>query len=486
MQATCIFSQRIDAVWPIGYDCCLAPYFSTTDLDFRSGNLLVNPVSRSINLSSTNASITDSSGNILFISNGAYIFNAANDTMLNGNNLNPGYYRDSYQDHGLNIVQGMLVIPSLSEPNQYIIFHSTSDDYINTAVSFNLYSTIIDMSLDGGLGGVILKNNILFTDSLVPGRITACRHSNGRDWWIFVHKVFGGDVFEFLYTPFGFYGPWIQTLGTYRNVGYGHFCFNPQGTKVAYYDAVHGLDVADFDRCTGNFSNQYNLTINDSDNTGGGIAFSASGKYLYACNSTHMYQYDTWQSNLDSTRILLGVYDNFVDTPNHHIFPTTFFLPQLAPDNKIYVSATNSVRYMHVINSPDSAGLAADFCQHCINLPGFNFLTVPNFPNYLLGADTTSLCDTIFNDIEVRQLLSKPLLFPNPANKSFYVFYETENNYWVEIYNIMAQLVMKKEFSSGENKKEIDVSDLTNGIYHCVLKDKKNSVLFSEKIIVAH
>ncbi|MBL0031612.1 MAG: T9SS type A sorting domain-containing protein [Bacteroidetes bacterium] len=486
MQAACIFSQRIDAVWPIGYDCCLAPYFSTADLDFRSGSLLVNPVVRSIDLSTTNVSAADSSGNLLFVSNGAFIFNAANDTMLNGNNLNPGYYRDSYQSGGLNLIQGMLVIPSLTDPNQYILFHSTSDDYINTGISFYLYSTVIDMTLDGGLGGVVSKNNVLFTDSMVPGRITASRHANGRDWWIFVHKVYGGDVFEFLYTPFGFYGPWIQSLGTYRNIGYGHFCFNPQGTKVAYYDAVHGLDVADFDRCTGNFSNQYNLTINDSDHIAGGVAFSSSGRYLYVCNRTHMYQFDTWQSNLDSTKILLGVYDNFVDTAVSLSFPTAFYLPQLAPDNKIYISAINGVRYLHVINYPDSAGLAADFCQHCISLPGFNSFTIPNFPNYLLGADSISLCDTIFNGIEVQQLFSSPIIFPNPASSTVRIYFKTNKKFIVQIYDILGKEILKTEVMENGIEREIDVRTLPNGIYQCMIKEEETSVVHFEKIIVSH
>jgi hypothetical protein len=39
------------------------------------------------------------------------------------------------------------------------------------------------MTLDNGLGAVVSKNNILFSDSLTMN-LFACRHANGRDWWL--------------------------------------------------------------------------------------------------------------------------------------------------------------------------------------------------------------------------------------------------------------------------------------------------------------
>jgi hypothetical protein len=48
-------------------------------------------------------------------------------------------------------------------------------------------------------------------------------------------------------------------------------------------------------------------------------------------------------------------------------FATTFYLAQLAPDGKIYINSNNGVSYLHVINNPDSLGLACDVCQHCVD-----------------------------------------------------------------------------------------------------------------------
>ncbi|HRF38555.1 MAG TPA: hypothetical protein PK198_07190, partial [Saprospiraceae bacterium] len=71
-----------------------------------------------------------------------------------------------------------------------------------------------------------------------------------------------------------------------------------------------------------------------------------------------------------------------------------FYLAQLAPDGKIYINSNNGVRYLHVINQPDSLGLACDVCQHCVELPSINALSLPNFPNYRLHHLEGSPCDT--------------------------------------------------------------------------------------------
>lgn len=67
------------------------------------------------------------------------------------------------------------------------------------------------MNLNGGLGSVISKNYILINDSMNVGKIAACKHGNGRDWWIVIHRVNTNRFFKFLLTPYGFTGP-FKTL----------------------------------------------------------------------------------------------------------------------------------------------------------------------------------------------------------------------------------------------------------------------------------
>ena len=40
--------------------------------------------------------------------------------------------------------------------------------------------------------------------------LTAVKHGNGRDWWLFAHKDFSSLMFKFLITPNGIQGPFVQ------------------------------------------------------------------------------------------------------------------------------------------------------------------------------------------------------------------------------------------------------------------------------------
>ena len=214
------FGQGIDNLWLMGYDCCHPPYFHPMNLDFSTGSLVIDTVQRNMNFRETNGEICDKNGNLLFYSNGFYIANAMNDTMMNGSGINPCYFTTLYSD-GLTIPQANLIIPFPDDSMKYYLFHESSDDYVNTYSAFYLYYSIIDMSLDNGLGAVVQKNTILLNDTLVLGRLTACKHANGRDWWLFSHEFLTGNMYKFLITPQGIQGPFIQNLQTVRENYFG-------------------------------------------------------------------------------------------------------------------------------------------------------------------------------------------------------------------------------------------------------------------------
>ena len=460
-----LYSQRIDNVWPLGYDCCQYPDFGAANLTFTSQSMNVNVVQRHQNLNATNASVNDSANNILFTSNGIYIANALDDTMQNGNGLNPSYFTNQHLRFGLTVPQGNLVLPSLTDLKQFILFHNTIDDYLNTGASYKLYYTTIDMNQNGGLGAVVNKNTVLYTDTMTPGRITACRHANGRDWWITVRKFRSLKLIEFLYTPFGIQGPFYGYLSVKRDLNGGQSAFNPQGTKYAYFESYKGLELADFDRCTGQVSNQILCEINDSSVYGAGACFSSNGRILYIATVDHLYQYDTWSTNVDSSRILIAINDNFHDPVTGNL--THFWLMALAPDGKIYISTSSSTPYLHVINSPDSLGVACDFCQHCIALPIVNAFTMPNFPNYLLGAEVGSVCDSLTSSInDLKNLTQDIILFPNPAINLLTVKSSTTKIESITIYNALSQIVESKIEKQKSDQLQVNIEQLEAGFYY--------------------
>lgn len=103
-----------------------------------------------------------------------------------------------------------------------------------------------------------------------------------------------------------------------------------------------------------------------------------------------LIQYDMNAPDLKSSRKILAI-----RSPNPGIFQATYFMPQLAPDQRIYISATNGIQYLHIINRPDEAGTACDFRHQGLKLPTVNQASIPNFPNYRLGPLDGSPCDTL-------------------------------------------------------------------------------------------
>jgi hypothetical protein len=429
-----------------------------------------------MNFSETNGVICDKNGSLLFYSNGVYIANALNDTMQNGSGLNPCQFTTNHTEHGLTIPQANLILPVPGDSTKFYLFHETSDDYGFTYSSFYLYYSIIDLTLDGGLGAVTQKNVVLLNETLVAGRITACKHANGRDWWLVVPEYQSGNFYKFLITPQGILGPYSQNMLTPRDNYFGQAVFSQKGNKYAYYESEGDLDIFDFDRCSGFFYNRLHIDINDSAGAGG-AAFSAKGRYLYISSTNYVYQFDLMATDIPGSQTTIAIYDG-------HYAPfspaaTVFYLAALAPDNKIYINSSNSTTALHVINNPDSAGLACDLCQHCISLPSLNAFTMPNHPNYFLGAELGSVCDSLTNDITSLSIISEYKIFPNPTRENIYI----SNNRVIEIksvnvFNSIGQNINAKYLlNKHANLIEVNTSDLSSGVYFIELLSEKVKVI---------
>ncbi|TAH43865.1 MAG: hypothetical protein EYC69_01550 [Bacteroidetes bacterium] len=427
-----MLGQGVDNLWMMGYN----GGGGGLNIDFYSGTRNVYQSPRNLQFLTTSVTHCNEMGNLLFYSNGIYIANALNNIMLNGADLSPSYYSTNV-GYGLFIPQAALAIPWPENPSKYFLFHNTVDDSV--AYSYRQYYSEIDMSLDGGLGAVVSKNNVLVADTLMYGRLTAAKHANGRDWWVVFHGAKNDEYYVYIVDPNGIHFHAIQKIGGNLFKAQGQVCFSPDGSKFALYDPLNDLHLFDFDRCSGIFSNPIHVSINDSA-AGGGVAFSANSQVLYVSSSTYVYQYDLTASNILSTQTTVAVWDTFY-SPSPP-FATTFYLAQLAPDNKIYLSSTNGVGTLHVIDQPDSLGLDCGVCQHCISLPVFNATTIPNHPNYHLGALGSSICDSLPTGIR------KPLnesedaytVFPNPVRDKLYVRSTTQNqSAEIIIYNSIMQ-----------------------------------------------
>lgn len=391
-----LFSQGINNIWLSGYNCGNVSECGISQINFLSGSPDTTHVPFGMNFLDCNANISDASGNLLFYTNGVYIANANNDTMLNGSGLNPSTYTSQFYSQGLRVRQGNLILPLPGDSLRYYLFHETLffDQSVNDYRSSEIYFSVIDMGLDGGLGAVTQKNIVLLSDTLNPGALTACKHANGRDWWIVFHKSKGNRYYTYLFTPSGLQGPFAQHIGhsIASNDWIWQSCFSPDGKKFSVVMARDTINFMEFDRCSGLFSNPVSICIKDSAN-GRGVAISSNSQYAYVSSMNYVYQYDLNATNIDSSKYLVAKFDGYADIIPP--FYTTFYLAQLAVDRKIYITTGNGTRWFNVINDPDLPGRNCNFLQHGFQLPTYNAYTIPNFPYFSLGSETGTVCDSL-------------------------------------------------------------------------------------------
>ena len=468
-------AQQHDNIWLFGYSSDPdTSIFGGSVLDFNKQPTDIFYQYREMNFDETNASICDTTGILLFYSNGIYIADASHEPMENGEGLNPGEFADDHQYYGYILAQGVMAIPKPDSDSLYYLFHA-SRDYPTSQVGHHtpfFYYSLIDMSLNNGLGAVVEKNQVIIDDILNLGRVTATKHSNGRDWWILLRKYNSNKYYRLLVTPDEILNLGVQEIGEPFNNGVGQSVFSPDGSKYVVYNGNYIwegglLNIYDFDRCSGLLSDPIQAANIDSAYTLG-AAISTNSRYLYLSSFNYIYQYDLEANDILGSKDTVAVYDGYeLEIAPTIGIPTRFSLMQLAPDGKIYISIPGGVNVLHVINNPNEAGVACDVAQHSVILPTYNSRTMPNFPNYRLGAEIGSPCDTITST----HLPDIPTLhvkvFPNPASDYIKVLLESRTNEKIDflIYNDIGQLVLADQVSGTGNVTEIDVSHLLPGIY---------------------
>lgn len=458
--------QGFNNLWLFGNDTSQNFPWGSYNINFQNNPFTIDTVPARITVQNTNANISDTNGELLFYTNGVCIADANGDTMQNGNNLNPSSYTSQYPK-GLYINQAALILPLPGSASIYYLFHSTIDNQVQST-ALHLYLSIIDMNGNNNLGTVVSKNQSVINDTLNTGKITAVKHANGRDWWVVCHRAFSDIYYTFLLTPSGLTGPFTQHIGSNRSFDTGQVCFSPDGNRFAYFSAVTDLDILDFDRCSGTFSNYTHIAINDTA-FGRGVAFSPNSQFLYATSTKYVYQFDVTIPSIISSQTTVAVWDSFYSPPQGGPLlplPALYNIAQLAPDGKIYISTGNGTFHMHVIDQPDNSGSACNFLQHGVQLPFYYFNSLPNHPNYFLGSSTGSICDSItFISEELKSISCS--IGPNPSDGNFSLQYKMPpgKDGIVTINDINGKLIYEDKLARWSTYKNISLTTAADGIY---------------------
>jgi hypothetical protein len=330
----------------------------------------------------------------------------------------------------------------------------------------------------------LLKNDTILRDTLNWG-IGACKHANGRDWWVVVQKQNSDVIFKILLTPFGIQSISSQQLNvpvSYYNVT--NLTFSPDGNKFSYhvYDTVsvdNSVLLFDFDRCSGIFSNPNVIPIT-LHNYLWGLTFSPNSQLLYTCTSNNIFQINVNTLSVDT----VATYDGFTPMPN---LQTLFWSMYLAANSKIYITTGNGTQHLHEMNYPDSAGSACDVQQHSIFLNAWNFRAVPNHPNYYLGPVIGSVCDSLAH-VGIQEHYDEVQnfkIYPNPLSTgNLQITYLLPQNLpgYFEVFDATGRKVYSQLLPPWSSLESINLSNLNSGVYQCVIYSGNSRA--SRKLII--
>ncbi len=393
------------------------------------------------------SSISDSSGALLFYTNGEKIWDNSQEIMPNGNDL---------MGHSSS-TQSSIIVPQPNSERYFYVF--TTDAYENNYQNGLRYS-IVDMCLNDNKGDILpASKNTLLVDN-VSEKLACIKHANGTDYWVLTHKFNSDEFYALRLTSTGITDTVVSPTGTIDLQGWGgQLTASPNGQKLAYVmpnaQSFGKTLLLDFDASTGLVSNEQTLS------TGGrefGASFSPDNSKLYfsTIGFGELFQYDLNAGDL-SEIIMSKTYliQNGPDSWRHH---------QLGPDGKIYISRTGK-SYISRIELPNAIGVACNYVDSAIYLGGQ--FTSFGLPNFITGYDYHNsfiACPTGIDEIKGSK---NYLIYPNPASGSATLEFEnlSNENYTLILFNSQGEVV-KSIPNITTNQVMIERGKLEDGLYY--------------------
>lgn len=202
------------------------------------------------------AAVSDENGNLLFYSDAYNVWNRNHQIMPNGNGLISG-----------NALDAVLILPVLGNHNQYYLFYmaGTIDFFSASANAYQLMYSVIDMSLDNGLGDVVPTQKDIVVAANLSGAMKAVP-GDDCNIWLLTHDGYSAQFKAFEITDDG-----LNTTPVNSNVGNGDVGFmgalsfggniavSHDRSRIAFAqnggDLVPILELFDFDPSTAAVSN---------------------------------------------------------------------------------------------------------------------------------------------------------------------------------------------------------------------------------------
>jgi hypothetical protein len=425
-------------------------YFgNSAGIDFYNVSLPAAITTSALTTYDYGSGICDLSGNTLFYTNGETIWNKNNVVMTNGTNLNGSVTGG----------ETVMILRVHSEENLYYVF--TVSEF---ASANGFRYSIVDMSLQGGLGEVILKNELLFAPA--TEKLSAVYNDSDNSYWIIAHQ-WGNNTFA----AYKLNSTGLDTIPILSSTGHinqggvyggshdalGEMSVSPDGTRIACaYNYSHNFELYDFDYLTGVVSNP--ILISNLPNIWG-VEFSSDSKKLYTTlwTQSEVAQYDISSNNsttIAASKFVVG------NVPFSGSYASGYL--ELAPNGIIYIAKWNGTS-LSEIDNPDSLGAACGFTNAGFNLGGnisqCGLSPSPVFPPPIVQSVDNSKFTFLSHSV-----------FPNPADEEFIIKIPLEivqHNCNFQLFTIEGKKIISMPLVGIETR--IKRENIPAGNYLCLL-----------------
>jgi hypothetical protein len=464
---------------------CSAPLQGTTYLfNEDSLQLIIDPACLPLATFYSAATFADkNTGELLFVCNGWRLING------NGNIVSHKLWfdfmphpQDSPDTTTVSTTAGPLFLPHPGDSTKAYLFYGQSENYFLQNELFSADRFYTYALLDIPSQTLISKNNILLNDTSSISDMQACRHANGRDWWLLKPDIWSNKFFVGLLSPQGIEMNSITIPGVPPTLRVNTSSkFNIQGSKYIHYNGglSRVIHEYDFDRCTGTLSNYVLHDISDSisplDNTLATMTISPDGSKFYIKRNTSA-----------SAGLIQGLFQVDLATDSMKLVTRFGQCPIMTPNGENLIFAEDSViapfqSYTRVseIQNPNADFYNLNIFHNKYTTPN-NLVTVApnNFAYMRLGADTLSICDSLSVITKKSGLKENGGLavFPNPATNQLNLVFDKNTIGTISICDAMGKEVYSFTINNPNIELQIDISTFNSGIYYLSYRSKDVSI----------
>jgi hypothetical protein len=490
----CHAQREADAIYHGGCflgGCWCSPPNQGNVFQFDDDSLvsILDPACISLSTYFSKAAFSDQhTGELLFASNGWRLVNGQGDVLeykLWFNDIpHPG---DSPDTTTVNYTAGPLFLNDPADTNQALLFYGQRSELFNQAgITLNADIYFTYAVLDIPSRSLISKNNIILGDTSSSGDIQACRHGNGRDWWIIKPHMYTDFYFIGLLDPSGLemnlvHLPNVPHLLRTNSVSK----FNIQGNKyIQYTGGPHELiHEYDFDRCEGILSNLTVHEIGDSiadNDILSAISISPDGSKFYFKRNT-------------SSPIVGGFYQYDLSNQVLNLITRRGQTPQMMPNGKkllfgdSFQDDNNQLqRRISEITNPNSPFNELNTIQFKYNTPNAMLAIAPsNFAYFRLGAEAGSVCDSLSFSVPTNVIVPdlKLEIYPNPVDSYVNIEHNIPNECQIKITDIIGRVLWIGFKSQNLIYLSDEIKAINSGIYWIEILDLKSGKRSVKKLI---